>query len=164
MRISFLTTIIIAVVIYKIIKMVVEANRDAKMARVKADLKIRLLDRVQDPELLRDILDKDLDLSPEGLQLHKEAWDRKQYDGRPRVARKDGGWRFVSGMVFFFIGLGLLLMSLFGQGADAEDAWQPAIFFILYGWVMLGWHVYSQERNARTRQDPHEVNEGHASS
>jgi hypothetical protein len=157
MKISFLTTIIIAVVLFKIIKMIVEANRDAKMARVKADLKIRLLDRVQDPVLLRDILDKDLDLSPEGLQLHKEAWDRKQSPTRTKAARKDGGWRFVSGMVFFFIGLGLLVMSLFGTTADAEEAWQPAIFFILYGWVMLGWHVYSQERNARAPQTPHDL-------
>lgn len=163
MRMSFLTTVILAIVIYKIIKLVVEANRDAKMARVKADLKMRLLERVQDPELLRDILDKDLDLSPEGLQLHKEAWDRRHSNPRTRPARKDGGWRFVSGMVFFFIGLGLLLMALFGTGSDAAEAWQPAIFFILYGWVMLGWHVYSQERNARNPTDPQDLQEGRTS-
>ena len=60
------------------------------------------------------------------------------------------------------IGPFLLLMSLFGSSADAEEAWQPAIFFILYGWAMLGWHVYSQERKARTPQNPQDLHEGRA--
>ena len=159
MRISFLGALILAIVVYKIIKMIIEADRDAKLARVKADLKVRLLEKVQDPELLRDILDKDLDLSPEGLQLHKEAWDKNKERVHSRAAarRCDGGWRFVSGMLSFFLGVGLLVGSIFEQGSDQEGLIGSGVFFVFLGWIVLGWHVYTQERKKEVAGSPQEL-------
>lgn len=164
MRISFLGAVILAIVVYKIIKMIVEADRDAKLARVKADLKVKLLEKVQDPELLRDILEKDLDLSPEGLQLHKEAWDKNKelVQTRAEARRRDGGWRFVSGMLAFFLGVGLLIGSIFEHSSDQADLIVGGVIFVFLGWVILGWHVYTQERKKEALDSTHEVHDGRA--
>ena len=162
MRIGFLGTVILAIVIYKIIKMIIEADRDAKIARVKADLKVRLLEKVQDPELLRDILEKDLDLSPEGLQLHKEAWDKNKelVQTRALARRSDGGWRFGIGMLSFFLGVASLIGSIFERGSDQEDLIVGGVILVFVGWVLLGWHVFLQERKNESSDHPREEPDG----
>ncbi len=160
MRISFLTALILGIVAYKIIKLFVEAYRDAQLARVKADLKMRLLEKVQDPVLLRDILEQDLDLSPEGLQLHKEAWDKIHEEPLQKAARSEGGWRFVTGMTSFFFGVGALVGSVFTYGDEHDGLLAAGFFLVFLGWILLGWHVYSQERKEESSTRSQGLQEG----
>jgi hypothetical protein len=164
MRIGTIGWIVIGIVIYNLVKLIIEANRDAKLARVKADLKLRLLERVQDPELLRDILDKDLDLSPEGLDLHKEAWDRNREQAMTSPKCRDRGWAFVIGMISFFMGIGVILLSIMESGSTGDDALTGGICLLVLGWVLLGWHVYSQERKGERSRNPEDLDEGRTSS
>jgi len=143
-----ITILILGYLVYTLVVKAIEADRDAKMARVKADLKMRLLDRIQDPGEVQRLLERDFELSEEGLALQQEALRvRSQLEKKARKER-DSGWRFGLGMMAFIIGVILFLLS-FAAGRESEEFQVAGGLLFGCGWALLAWYVFDRDQRRR---------------
>lgn len=144
-----LSILVIAWLVYLVVTKAIEADRDAKLARVKADLKLRLLERIQDPAEVQRLLDRDFELSEEGMALQQDALRARARTEKESRKQRDSGWRFGLGMMAFILGAVLIALS-FGVRGGEEMMVTGGVFFGC-GWALLAWYVFDRDQRRRAR-------------
>ena len=158
--------VVIGYFVYQIIVKGIESDRAQRIAKTEAKLKIELVERLRDPDIVQQVLETRMsgaDASPDDgqalqvqLELGKQALAREKVKEHATRSSGSGGWLILPGLVCFLTGAAFITAHLLGGSRVSSGLLLPGLVCVAVGWALLAFVVYQKDqakkKNAQSQE------------